>query len=147
MALLFIGFVASSLMLSCGQGNTKQTAETADSTKIVIDQDLIDSVKLLFAGESCSERYMSSGDYGDFANNLATSAYDTLWNESNIMVKMTEPDYTAIVYYKEQPADHSDWLMIWKENGRTKFRQKWFFLDNDKREALYGLFEKYRQEE
>lgn len=115
-----------------------------DTTKITIDTKHIDSVMLLLAGEGRGEAVMAKADYAGFADFLSTAVYDTLWNDKGIMVNMIAPDYTAIIAYKGTPADDSDWLMVWKESGRAKFRQKWFFVAEDQREGLYSLLEKYR---
>lgn len=117
------------------------------ATKIGFEIDNIDSVKLLFAEEENDERVMLEADYADFANFLSTADYDTEWNDSGVMVKMATPDYTAIISYKNKPADDSDWLMVWKENGRVKFSGKWFFIAEDKREGLYTLLERYNKED
>lgn len=116
-----------------------------ETSKIAIDTAMIDAVKLIFAeGEIGDEIVMQKGDYARFAAFFSTAVYDTAWNDSGIMVKMVAPDYTGIISYKNKPSDDSDWLMVWSESGRTKFRQKWFFIAEDQREGLYSLLEKYR---
>lgn len=145
-----IAVIAASLSSCAGKKARRANSETTmeamnDTTKIVIDTDSIDSVKLLFAEEG-SEVMMDKSDYADLAGFLLTAVYDTVWNDSGIMVKMVAPDYTAIISYENSPADDNDWLMAWKESGRAKFRQKWFFIAEDKREGLYTLLDKYRKE-
>ena len=140
-----IAVLAASLSSCSGQRARRMTMKPMnDMTGILIDTDVVDTVKLLFAEEESGETVMWKSDYSGFAGFLSTAVYDTAWNDSGIMVKMVAPDYTAIVSYKDTPSDDNDWLMVWKENGRAKFRQKWYFIAENQREGLYTLLEKYR---
>jgi len=139
-----IAVLAVFLSSCAGQRARRSTMKPMnDMTGISIRTDAIDTVKLMFAEEGSGETIMLKSDYAGFAGFLSTAVYDTAWNDSGIMVKMVTPDYTAIISYKGRNADENDWLMIWKENGRAKFRDKWFFIAENQREGLYALLEKY----
>ena len=139
-------------LFSCAGQRVKRTASESSTTMkpmndrigISLDTDIIDTVKLLFAEGESAKTVMQKSDYAGFAGFLSTAVYDTAWNDSGIMVKMVTPDYTAVISYKDLPSDDNDWLMVWKDSGRVKFRQTWFFVAEDQREGLYALLEKYR---
>lgn len=152
---MVIAVIAASLSSCAGRkaksANFESSTSTSmkgmnDTTRIEINAERIDAVKILFSEAGNYEAVMSKSDYTDFADLLSTAAYDTAWNDTGIMIKMVAPDYTAIISYDEMPADGSDWLMLWKENGRAKFRGKWFFVAEDRRDRLYALLEKYRED-
>ena len=63
------------------------------------------------------------------------------------MVKMVSPDYTVIIRYKEAGIDDNDFVMMWNNNGRIKFRNKWFLINGDKKLLLSQIFDDYREEE
>lgn len=116
----------------------------ADSTKIQIDVALIDSISVIFT-DNDSMAIIDKDDQPKIAEYMATAQYDTAWNDKGIMVKMVAPDYTLIIRHKGEEADKNDWLMMWKENGRTKFKNKWFFIADDRKEQVYQLLENYRE--
>ncbi|MCD8261154.1 MAG: hypothetical protein LUD15_06410 [Bacteroides sp.] len=60
------------------------------------------------------------------------------------MVKMVAPDYTVIFHYREKPQEEEDWLMIWKENERAKFRNKWYLISSGNRESISRMLEDQR---
>lgn len=137
---------------SCGRGGVKATAEgagettktaVADTMKIGVDAAKVDSVRVIFTGDE-QLRHMDREDVERLISYAATSEYDTEWNDSGIMVKMVAPDYTVIFSYEGQSGDADDWMMIWREGGRVKFRQKWFHLANSHKERIYSLLDKYR---
>lgn len=125
------------------QEKTNPESSVYDSTRIQIDITKIDSIKLIITDDE-SESMVKEEDWKALAEAMSTARYDTAWNDKDIMVKMVAPDYTLILQYKGETLDNSDWLMLWKENGRTKYKNKWFFLDN-KQESVYQLLENYRK--
>ena len=74
---------------------------------------------------------------------LSQAEYDTKLNSGDIMIKMQAPDYTAVFHYKGKSSEQSDWLMIWNEDGRTKFANEWYYLSENTRNDVYKLFDKY----
>lgn len=149
-ALLLIGG-----MFACNTNNKTQqdTEEKAnveiasyDSTKIQIDPVRIDTMTLIFTDDE-SRKVINENDRKVLADNMSTARYDTAWNDKEIMINMIAPDYTLIIQHKEESPENNDWLMIWKENGRTKYKNKWFFIADDKKESIYQLLESYRNQE
>lgn len=122
--------------------NTSE-AKINDSTKIFIDASKIDSMTLILDNDL--KTIIQNSDYTTLANTASTAEYDTLLNNSDIMIKMQAPDYTIIIYNTGKSVDESDWLMVWKENGRTRFKNKWYTLAEDKRADLYKLLDKYKE--
>lgn len=152
---LIAAFVLVSSMIACNtnkknqpEAEEKATIETAayDSTKIQIDAAMIDSMTIIFTDTDIKE-FISKEDQAKLSESLLTAQYDTAWNDKGLMVKMVAPDYTLIFQYKDKSADENDWLMIWKENGRTKYKDKWFLLADNKNESIYQLLEGYRKPE
>lgn len=119
------------------------TVAVADSPGIIIDTEAADSM-LFIPGEGQPLR-MDPADCRPLSEYLSKAVYDTALNNSGIMMKMQAPDYTIVFYYKNKSADDSHWLMIWKENGRTKFADEWYYLTEDNRNSVYGLLEKYNK--
>lgn len=117
-----------------------------DSTKIQIDMAKVDSMILLYP-DSNDQHIIVSDDQTTIAESLPATQYDTAWNDKGIMVKMVAPDYTVIIRYKETSIDENDYLMMWNDNERVKFRNKWFLMDDDKKLLLFQIFEDYREEE
>lgn len=117
-----------------------------DSTKIQIDMAKVDSMVLLYP-DSNKPRIIVTDDQATVAESLLTAKYDTAWNDKGIMVKMMAPDYTVIISYKEAGIDDNDFVMMWNNNGRIKFRNKWFLINGDKKLLLSQIFDDYREEE
>lgn len=147
-ALLLIGgmFACNTSKKSQQETEEKTSIEIADSTKIQIDAARIDTMTLVFTDDE-SRRIINENDRKILADNMSTARYDTAWNDKDIMINMIAPDYTLIIQHKEESPDNNDWLMIWKENGRTKYKNKWFFIADDKKESIYQLLESYRNTE
>lgn len=148
-ALLFIGG-----MFACNTNKSQQETaekiniETAsyDSTKIQVDATRIDTMTLIFTNDE-SRRIINENDRKILVDNMATARYDTVWNDKDIMIKMIAPDYILIIRHKGESPENNDWLMIWKENGRTKYKNKWFFIADGKKESIYQLLDNYRNPE
>jgi len=146
-----IGIVfASAILSSCNspakkvesdkQGGTK--AEVIDTMKMQFNTVNVDSMYLMFPDNN-TKHIISDTDKEELGKYLAFSENDTLWNNSGIMVKMVAPDYTVISHYKDKPQDDNKWLMIWKKNGRTKYENKWYFLDEEKKNEIYRILDNY----
>lgn len=146
--LLALGVVST----SCDSKKAMQTeseniniskSQMNDSTQIFIDVSQIDSMMLILDNEL--KTAILNTDFTALADALSTATYDTYLNNSDIMIKMQAPDYTVIIYNTGKPADQSEWLMIWRENGRIKFKDKWYALAEDKRADVYKLLDKYKE--
>lgn len=145
-------FVLGSILTSC---NSKKSAEAVpapagiselaveDSLKISIDVSKIDSMIRLF--DSGATKAITNDDCILLGDMLSTAQYDTVFNNSDIMVKMQAPEYTVILYNKGKTLEENDWLMVWKENGRTKYKNKWYYLAEDKKDIVYNLLDKYKE--
>lgn len=103
----------------------------------------VDSMNLMFP-DTENKHLISDTDKEKLGEYLSLSTYDTLWNNSGIMVKMVTPDYTIISHYKGKSQDNNSWLMIWKENGRSKYGNKWYFLDEQKKNEIYRILDSYK---
>lgn len=114
-----------------------------DSTKIFIDVLKVDSMTVILDNDL--KNNIGQSDFALLADALSTAEYDIRLNSGDIMMKMQAPDYTVIVYNTGKSDEDSDWLMIWKEDGRTKFKNKWFYLAADKKEVTYKLLDKYKE--
>ncbi len=125
------------------QAETTETASAIDTMKLQFNVAEVDTMSLLFP-DSNDQRIISEADRNKLGETLALSVNDTLWNNSGIMVKMVAPDYTLISHYKGKTSDQNSWLMIWKENGRTKFDNKWYFLDESKKAEIYQILDSYK---
>ena len=117
---------------------------SSDSVKnIIIMENAVDSMVFIpIEGEPIR---MNQADCKPLSGYLHQAVYDTELNKSGIMLKMQAPDYTVVFYYKDKSPDQSDWLMIWKENGRTKFGNEWYYLNEKTRNNVYELLDKYIQ--
>lgn len=141
-------------MIACNPKKVQHEATDAidleetvyDSTKIQIDMAKVDSMVLLYP-DSNKPRIIVTDDQTTVAESLLTAKYDTAWNDKGIMVKMMAPDYTVIISYKEAGIDDNDFVMMWNNNGRIKFRNKWFLINGDKKLLLSQIFDDYREEE
>jgi len=125
--------------------NINENAQIAssDSVKSIIIDNTVDSMAFIpVDGEPIR---MDQADYKPLSDYLHQAIYDTELNKSGIMLKMQAPDYTVVFYYKDKSPDQSDWLMIWKENGRTKFGNEWYSLNEKTRNNVYELLDKYIQ--
>lgn len=114
-----------------------------DSTKIFIDASKVDSMVLILDNDL--KNFIDQADFYSLADAVSTAEYDTHLNRGDIMMKMQAPDYTVIIYNAGKLSEESDWLMVWKEDGRTKFKNKWFYLSEDKKDVLYNLLDKYKE--
>ncbi len=140
---LAVMFVSCNFKKSTPNVSGDTTAVTADSLRIIIHSEAIDSI--LFIPIEGQPFRMDMADCKPLSEYLREAVYDTTLNNSGIMLKMQAPDYTVVFYHKNKSADESDWLMIWKENGRTKFANKWYNLAESSRNNVYDLLEKYNK--
>jgi len=114
-----------------------------DTMHLQFDVTEIDSMYLILK-ESEKKNLINDTDKKELGKLLSLSVNDTLWNNSGIMVKMVTPDYTIISHYKDQSDDNNSWLMIWKENGRLKFDNKWYFLPESNKNDILQLLDRYK---
>ncbi len=111
--------------------NTNQSESVVnDSTKLFIDASKVDSMVIIWDNDLKS--VIEKADFAVLADAVSTAVYDTRLNSGDMMIKMQTPDYTVIIYNTGKSSDESDWLMVWAENGRIKFKNKWFNLPADK---------------
>ncbi len=126
--------------ISAEEGN--EPAETRSS--IPVHPGEVETVTVIYGQEPPVEIRFSETNIEELAQKISTLQYDTVWNTGEIMVKMTVPDYTLILNYKNRLPEEGDWLMLWKESGRAKFRGLWYFLPEAERAITYTLIEGYR---
>ena len=147
--LLIFALPLMALVIACNPTKkdiqTQTTTEIGqkDSMKIQIDVNTIDSMSVIFT-ENEKTALIDIPERERLAELLSTARYDTLWNKGDIMVKMVAPDYMIVSKYKNRSADENNWMMIWKENGRTKFNNKWFFISDQNQLKVYELLDKYK---
>lgn len=147
--LFFCLFALGIMLASCN--SKKSTSDVSDNTVtavadsliIIINSETVDS--MLFIPNEGQPFQMDMADCKPLSEYLSKAVYDTTLNKSGIMMKMQAPDYTVVFYHKNKTADESDWLMIWKENGRTKFADEWYNLEESNRNHVYELLEKYNK--
>lgn len=136
-------FACNSTKKESQSTETSMNTVTPDSMKLRLIVADIDSMSVLFT-ENEKTALIDISDRTKLAELLSTARYDTVWNKGDIMVKMVAQDYTIISRYKNKSQDENGWLMIWKENGRTKFNNKWFFIPDENHLKVYELLDKYR---
>ncbi len=128
------------------EDNTKEKSEgefVFDSTKIQLNIPAIDSMYVIYT-DNDAKVAINKEDWGKFANSFASAKYDTEWNDKDIMVKMVAPDYTFIIQYSGKDSDASDWLSLWKENNRMKYKGKWFTIAENEIKSAYQILERYK---
>ncbi|MCD8031457.1 MAG: hypothetical protein LUF85_11730 [Bacteroides sp.] len=121
-----------------------QESVFAEDTELHVDFLLVDSIHLTFADDLRSDTFIHEKDWNTLAEHMITCTYDTFRNQSDIHVTMVPPDYTLCIKYKEMPADHKDWLLIWEEAGVAKYRDLWFHLSETSRSPVYNLLHRYK---
>ncbi len=119
----------------------KETLYT-DSTRIIIQPSELDTVRVIFTDNETLNTYINEEDWPSLTDRLYTARYDTVWNESDIMVKMIAPDYMLELHYKSNA--EMEFVFMWIDSGRVKFRNKWFLLDEVNGAPIYGLLNTYR---
>lgn len=148
--ILTLSIMAVGLISTGCSGNTKKTAGTVagsamavrDTMKIVLDTDMLDSVKIIFTDTDVTAGPVAKSDIRKMADALSYAEYDTHWNDSGIMVKMVAPDYTLLVYGSDL-TEGPDYMMVWKEGGRLKSHGKWFTLEAPYLSQLYTVIDSY----
>jgi len=148
MAKYIISIIISIAVFSACASSSKKTEEGTkvdiiDTMKMQFSITDVDSMMLIFP-DSNDQKLISDTDKTKLGETLSLSINDTLWNNSGIMVKMVAPDYTLISHYKGKSQDENSWLMIWKENGRAKYENKWYFLDESKKSNIYRILDSYK---
>ncbi|MCC8186903.1 MAG: hypothetical protein LIP08_05185 [Bacteroides sp.] len=121
-----------------------QEAGFPDDRELHVDFLLVDSIHLTFANDLRSDTFIHEKDWNTLAEHMITCTYDTFRNQSDIHITMVPPDYTLCIQYKEMPADHKDWLLIWEEAGIAKYRDLWFHLSETSRSPVYNLLHRYK---
>ncbi len=124
---------------------TKLTVDTGKvdlSRNILLDIDSITFMEIEFK-EVKEKQLIKPEDRKKLAELLVSAAYDTWRNDSGVMVKMMEQDYTIYIGYKGK--DSQDMLMIWKKSGNVKL-EKWYLLPEKEMEKISELLDKYKSE-
>lgn len=137
--------------VSCNSNKNKaQSAEPVeqamadDSTRLYIDVNAIDTAWVLFTDDE-SQKMINVPDVELLSKLLLTAKYDTLLNRGDIMMTMVAQDYTLILSHKDKSADGNEWIPLWKADGRTKYRNKWFSIPAAESAEVYRLFDNYRK--
>ncbi len=150
--ILFLSFAFTAVLILVSCNSQKASSEAPETTvavvndtikRITVNPQTIDS--MVFIPIEGQTLRMDIADYKPLTEYLHDAVYDTELNQSGIMMKMQAPDYTVVFHYKGKGQDESDWLMIWNENGRTKFENEWYYLGEDTRDKVYELLEKYNK--
>ena len=133
-----------------GDKNTLTTGvnpevQAIDSTQLYVNLSEVDSVKIIFTDNEADNKFINEEEWGKLVELIQTAQYDTVWNNKDIMIKMVAPDYTLVIGYKNQSSDQDEWLMLWKDSGKVKFKNTWFVLEEEVTRELTGLFENYRK--
>lgn len=141
-AVMFIGCNAN----KSSQQDVESKASTVvyDSTYLYIDANEVDSAWVLYTDDE-TRKEISPSDMNRLSELLLTAKYDTVWNRGDIMFKMVAQDYTLILRGKGKTADEDEWVPLWKEEGRTKYKNKWFSIPAKEREEVYKLLDNYRK--
>ncbi len=121
-----------------------QEPASAETAELQVDFLLVDSIHLTFANDLRSDTFIHEKDWNTLAEHMITCSYDTFRNQSNIHITLIPPDYTLCIKYKEMPADHKDWLLIWEEAGVAKYRDLWFHLSETSKSPVYNLLNRYK---
>ncbi|GEM_PF-1823450 len=116
-----------------------------DTTEFHVDLLMVDSIHITFADDLRSDTFIHEKDWNTLAEHMISCNYDTFRNQNNAHISMVPPDYTVCITYKEMPADHKDWLLIWEEAGTTRFRNIWYHLPETSRTPIYNLLHRYKQ--
>ncbi|MBD8389246.1 hypothetical protein [Dysgonomonas sp. BGC7] len=142
-----IGVVLLSAFFACSPKSNKTAEtpdiETPDTMKLQINFSITDTLSVITA-QNEKRLVVNKEDKNKLQELLSLSVNDTLWNDSGIMVKMVAPDYTLIAHNKEGKADEDIWMMIWKENGRLKVRNKWYFLVEENKNEIFTILDAYK---
>jgi len=141
-SLLIVVMAFMGISCSFKKGASKDTKTTSEKMK-TIDVDVATVDSLVFIPLEGEPIRMEPSDCKLLSGYLSRAEYDTKLNSGDIMIKMQAPDYTVVFYYKGKSSDQNDWLMVWNENGRTKFADEWYYLSENTRSDVYKLLGKH----
>ena len=85
---------------------------------------------------------LTGSDIRTISQSIAHAVYDTLLNDSGIMLRMAEPDYSLVLAHKKADAP-DDWAQIWIASGRLLFRSKWYTLRPEELPSVEAVLKKY----
>lgn len=111
---------------------------------LFVDPAALDSVRIIYTDDETIDRIFPQEEWYEIDELLATAQYDTIWNDTGIMLAMIAQDYALIMYYTGQTADTADWLLIWREGERIKFRNKWYCIEPEARKRICDKIESWR---
>ncbi|MCD8043759.1 MAG: hypothetical protein LUH10_11925 [Tannerellaceae bacterium] len=117
---------------------------TADSLELFIDLTTLDSVGIIYTDDESIQRAFPQDEWYEMNDLLATARYDTIWNDSGIMLAMIAQDYALVLYYTDRPREDNEWLLIWKDGERIKFRNKWYCIEPEARKRICDKIESWR---
>ncbi|MCC8155572.1 MAG: hypothetical protein LIP01_16180 [Tannerellaceae bacterium] len=126
-------------VISC---NFKRAAQTRNVPSIDMAQ--MDSVRIIYTDDESKQGVVPPEAWDEINRLLQTANYDTVWNDSGIMLTMIAQDYALIISYKDRPSTENDWLLIWEIHEKIKFRNKWYIVDAVTKNELCKKIEQWR---
>ncbi|MCC8088880.1 MAG: hypothetical protein LIO79_06415 [Rikenellaceae bacterium] len=117
--------------------------ETPVLTDMRFDLDLphAGSIKLKFKGDDTEYEVSNMEVLHELEILVRNSTYDALWNDGGIMVKVVEPDYTMIFSYIKEYGPDNEFLFVWRDTNKIKFKGVWYVLEDGVTSKVYELLE------
>lgn len=140
LTVFLVGFI------SCSGRNNSAISENPKEEIAVLSMNLdeVDNMKIIYTDNESIEMYIPEKDWAAIEKQIQSATYDSIWNRDDIMIKMVAPDYTIIISYKDKTPDENDWMMIWKDNGKVKYRNIWYILNDDSKLTIIQFLESLR---
>lgn len=135
---MICSFVSACFMVSCNVNNAKTMAGNesvvaeVDTMKFNTDYTSIDTIKVIYTADQEKEVLVKPEDQASIKQMITQFVNDTVWNNSDIMVKMVAPDYMVVLKYTDKSGLEDSWISIWKELGKAKIMNKWYLLPENK---------------
>lgn len=133
----------SVVLISCNSSKQQLSSNNNpmnDKEKVLDVRLNYDTMKIIWADNEDRTVILNENDRIKLSEYLIKTEYDTKWNDSGIMLKMVAPDYTLSL---SQPSADDEWLMIWRENNKVKFKGTWYIISEDVSIGVYQLLDKY----
>ncbi|MCC8198598.1 MAG: hypothetical protein LIP06_08520 [Tannerellaceae bacterium] len=145
---ILLGTLCIYVAWSCSSKGNREKENPAvvieENKKTEIDLFQVESMQVIYTDDESILSYLTENDRVRIGDWVKDAQYDEQWNDSNVMLKMIAPDYTLIIRYRDLSPEEDDWLMIWKNTGKIKFRNLWYIVGEEKAEEISRLLESYR---
>ena len=143
---VFTIILLSVILISCNTTKSNSSKDDIftftqtgnENKKLVIDMVAVDTMKMIKSGNDSKALPLTDTDRDKLAGLLHSAVYDAEWNESGVMRKMTVPDYTIVISYKNMPKETNDWLQIWRKSNKVKFKNVWYNIPVNVGKDLYS---------